>query len=504
MPQQPQPIEELLQRSARPAQSLDSAKKDALWTRIQEQAQAEEATTLFNVSVASTSWWLKPLSMQWSIGIGFATMLVAIAGVYATMDQTNRAQELALQAAQQPILYTNGGIVSEVAELPEEKQEEQNEEKDEDQKQIASTDTKSTTLFRSTVRDLIGGFGGALVLNTNLWKVSAVASLSDKSVGNLYELYIYRLEESRMRELAEVFTFEGELRLHNSTQPSHRLPFMTNLDEGIATGGGCFDNALRNTMGTQRCVTVSQLGAVEFIQEEAVAQADGMAEAYAYIETLTGSKAREFKVDDLGIANEFAEEADLFEGAHEYMIYPPAELAGYDYQTPGWHIALKNGKLIFLTGSVPHIQANPEAKSYSIISSAEAVERLQADWAHPTNVDTDAGPHYIVRQTFGGGLLGMAATYDENGEYLASIADEEVDVVIESTRLEYRVFTSETWGNGKEAKRTQARVIPLWVLYGVERSTNTPFEALVDATADNSVATYTEGFSPINHPFALQ
>lgn len=516
MPQQQRPIEELLQRSTRAAQSLDAEKKDALWARIQQQAaresvlEEETAPSIFDANNATTRWWAAPLSARWSMGIGFAAVAIAIAGVYATIDQTEQAQQLAARAAQDAATYNQRNDLveetptpaeedSEVAELPEEIQEQE-----ENPIQIADTQTEHVTLFRNELSDLIGGFGGAIVWNSDLWKVTAATALSDTPVGAVDELYVYRLSEQRMRELASVFPITESLRYHTNHQPDFRIPFITNLQEGIAEGGGCFGNALRGTMGTQRCVTVSQLGAVAYVQEESVAETDGLAEAYSYINALTGENARFYTKVYMGPAINFAEQADMLEGSEEYMLYPVAELDGHAYQTVGWHVILKNGKLVFLAGAAPSIQKDASATTYSVISAAEAVERLQIDWAQPVNWETDKGPYYVIKHTFGGNQSGIPFKYSETGDYTSSIEDEDVDILIQEARLEYRLFIKGNW-ESKAKKELAARARPVWALYGVERSSDTPFEALIDATADNSMApNEPEAFGLMIHPLSLE
>lgn len=508
MKKDPRQIEELLQQSTRAQQSLSTAEKDALWTRIQnmnEHQQAVGATAqVMEAEELNTGerWWGQPLKLQWSLSLGMAAVMLAIASVYSTLDVTQTAQEQAELAALQTVDYSQRVIVEEP--VADENPEEDENEEDIEDTQLAAEET--TTLFSSDLRELVGGFGGGLNLETNLWKLQVLTELSTETPGSFKELHLYRLTEERMHALASVFPVVEDTRLHNSYEPYHRISFVTNLGEGVAEGGGCFDNALRDTMGTQACVAISELGSVEFIREQAIAGTTGFEDAYAYIEALSGYTKEDLTLVDLGIADDFAEIATFFEGLHEYILYPKySELEGIPYQDLGWHIALtEEGGLVFLQGAVPEIHVSPESETYSIVSAAEAIERVRVDWSSPILLDDSditPTPNYVIAHRFNRNGWPTPSYTNAEGEY-ATIPDNEVDIAIESVRLEYRIVMNSDYEDGK--RKASAQAVPIWIIRGTEQSQNLPFEAFVEPTGTLLFNHQDSIGNPVYHPSALE
>lgn len=436
-----QQIEQLLAHSTRNAQKLTPAEKDVLFRRVVDRAAKKPA------------WWSQ---LMWPTVVFSAGLAAVLIGIVLWSDQTEiDTQFIAYRTQHNQNANTNTNSVTNV-----------NQSED---PQIAF----GPRFHRSSIEQYIYGIGGAPDVHD--WTIETTLTLG-QDTKTVKEQFVYRLSEERMRQLAD--GFGNFVALYNIVAYDGTTGLST-LDESADTRV-CIEYDFTQVLN-ERCVYVNNRGAVNMDQPTAVAQANGTAEALAYIAELTGISVSEWTVVE--VPTETSVEA--IEQWKQYQAYPKDTAVGsLTYMTPGWHFATEGGKLVSLSGSVLAIQDDPAAKTYTTISAQEAYERMQSDFA------LDPATQDIARVT-------STVGYYENPLSSGYATRQGISITAQEVTLEYELFENR---KDRESGKHTLRLLPVYRIRGVETGTNITFEVLIDATQDHTIANQ---YRLIDHPAQL-
>ncbi len=203
----------------------------------------------------------------------------------------------------------------------------------------------------------------------------------------------------------------------------------------------------------ERCVAISEFGRIDLMQSTKVAEANGLDEAFTYITKLTGKAREEYEVINSEI-----------KGATEYDVYYKYSLNEVlPLRDIGWHVTLKEGKLISLIGYIQPLIV--DSGITDTISSAEAYDRFVKAYEFQDSTN----PHFSRSQTYE--YSELVRTFVEIGPTISMNVDE--------IQLEYMV--AETISTTDEDIHT-IQLIPVYRIYGHLNTTAEEFTVYIDAT----------------------
>lgn len=263
------------------------------------------------------------------------------------------------------------------------------------------------------------------------------------------------LYDSELHALANVFpinsadneisTFGGEARV---------LMNMTGNVPHDQLFGRCVDLFSDNADNVERCVSISEYGRIDLMQSTTVAQANGLDEAFSYISALTGYNRQDFITVDSKI-----------EGAVEYDVYYKYSLNNeLPMRDTGWHVTLKDGKLISLIGYIQPDQISGDLTD--TISSAEAYDRFVKAYEFQDTTN----PHFSRTQTY------------EYSDLVNSFVAVGPAVVMKVDEIELEYMPAEVFDTGKETSTAIIQLVPVYRVYGHLNNTTEEFTVYIDAT----------------------
>jgi hypothetical protein len=435
-----QRIEEQLQQSTRPQQTLTSLEKDVLFSRVMANAEIQKP------------WWERfalPI-----VALSAAGAAVAIFFVLSAGESTPDAQTIVRRSVHDtPTTNTN-----DAPQTP-----------DETIATLEPLQHYDTTIFSYIFG--MGGGGGAM----HDWSVVDATVDKPNTAPSVVEQFIYRMNEQQMRTFAGVFGELDGLRTFTRDDDTTGLTTLPTTSQNQL----CLE-AYAFEVPTERCVYVNNRGIINMEQPLDAAQADGTAEALQYITQLTGLSADQWVVTALDTQHVDAslERAKTWK---EFEISPktsPTE--ELPYITLGWHIALDQGKLVSFTGAVLSIQHDAAAETFALVNASTAIERMRDDFSADTSEELQS----VV------GFYG-----DPFGDSLFS-TKENVTLNVEHTQLEYQLFLS----SKESPKKHILRLLPVYRMTGREAGTDNTFEVFIDATADHVIH---KNYTLIYHPGEL-
>lgn len=300
-----------------------------------------------------------------------------------------------------------------------------------------------------SIDEYILGRGG--MVGERYWTIESLISLSHARPRSSQE-GVLRIPDQRVHEIAELF------RVHPENVRTDADQDRVCLEERMSIGL------------SMSCLFVSTKGIVNFEQREAEANNDGRGEALRYVVELTGTSVDEWSV----LPVQDVSHAEHVKNWKQYYIVPrnARTFTGY-----GFHIALAEEKLVSFTGA--YIQPVYTTVGQELISEYEAVERVREDFAAQDVHDQQWGVGYI-----------MDPLSNEQLSVSKHLTIEITQVVLESALFE---TLHENGGN--------IIVLPVYLVRGKVKGTDTLFEVVVDASLRGRVSADRLQF--ITHPFQL-
>lgn len=467
-------IEELLQHSRRTPQTLSAQEKERMFSVIQKNAAPASVTK--KAAPAQERSWMKRIG-QWFIVVPLAAAAAVLIMIFNQQESDTNSQIIVQIQGQERIQHTNTNTPDEPeetntneedsSEQPEEQQEEAPQEQ-EIPDEIAEKPTppelenSDDTVLRDVIIDeMFGGYGGGSDDIYSLWQLILQITLShQQSMGTEYEGY--SLNDTQLKQFASAFGLPADY--FDVESISQYEKFVNNLTPEQEQVGTENCSGYGTDLPIPRCIYVNNSGFIMLLQQPSAAQPDGLTEALTYIQRLTGLTR-----DQLNIQTQSPENIPS-SGYYDvyYNVYPKGqETPGINYQSLGWHFALKENKLVSFFGVHLEIHQSQSAPQYELISEAEAYDRLRSDFA---------------RQTAEGGNGWMWSFFNGNPTVEPiTLPNEDVRINIQSVKLRYELFTRTAEAN---EGRIVLRVLPVYHITGVEENTGIPFNAFIDATVD--------------------
>lgn len=501
-------IEEILEGSTRVSQSLSDDKKEMMLSRILESATVktevegeehigytgvvnkEEEMNLFGWGSSFIKQQLNYFQMG-TLGVAAAIGVLAVIVSMNATDESSQYTYATLQQSPDYIAFVTEEqqqveIIDiddlEITDGDDEQDTTNSENTSEDKSVIAyNTDSSRFANLYSKIGEFGSGWGG--MGPTLDWIFTVDRAVDTYSQQQLPEYELYRLSRDEAKKIFSAFSVTTE-KIWEGYSTIWNTSVYTNAPKNE------FEDTCHLYMTTYPeysaapCIDISEHGFIRFEQSKSIAETDGISEAFGYIAALTGLDRNDYSLLSIAtnqneewVKNRYDEYGISGEISEYYAVSSVPQLDGVQYQRYFWHIALEDGKLIFMSGFVN--DPRDSSQQVQIVDSQEAIDRLIEDYERS---ERDEQKMYTT------------ADAQNNLWPQLNIQDfletTDVQISIDSIYLEYwNMFTY----NNDDSK--SYIVVPLYRVIGTEQSTGVTFEAFVDGSTDGKY--FSKGYAVV-------
>lgn len=427
-------IEELLKKQKPQPPTLSESAKDRLFARVLEK---EEAMHRPSVQARVRMWFVLPVVSVGALGVaGFVLWYSFIASTKAP--------------APDHIASTNTNILS-LNTSPE---------------NVNVTPAVEPSLSRiKSIEQYIFGSGGFSPRHN--WTLTTELKLAQEPSVSAPTGVLSGIDDTRVHSIAQVFGVAAEgMRLHHMESG---YDVYTTLPKKVQSSL-CIEMRILGDIDTP-CLFISTTGVVDFEQTEDDADADGLHEAFAYIEALTHITQDQWQLTELSVEPHDAQVQQWT----QYSIFPKDELT---FTGQGFQVALLHGKLVSLLGSV--VAPEYTTPAIDIVSPAEIYNRVREDFYSSGATQEATLPDWVV------------GYYVDPFSSTSISQRENLEIDIQSITPTSALFRSQSGA---------VSLFPVYRVRGVVKETQDIFEVLVDASLIGVLMS--EEFRYIEHPAQL-